>query len=78
MLDDRTSLHVFERSCVISVRYRDEVLEPYVRLFRGACSPEFILKEDNARPHIALLVKEFLERQNIRCMDWPARSPDPN
>ncbi|GFV38252.1 transposable element Tcb2 transposase [Trichonephila clavipes] len=32
MLDGRTPLHVFERS----VRYSDEVLEPYDRLFRGA------------------------------------------
>ncbi|GBM84805.1 hypothetical protein AVEN_217791-1 [Araneus ventricosus] len=33
MLDDRTPLHVFERGTVTGVRYRDEILEPYVRLF---------------------------------------------
>ncbi|GBN66926.1 hypothetical protein AVEN_67930-1 [Araneus ventricosus] len=36
MLDGRTPLHVFERGAVTGVRYRDEILEPYVRLFRGA------------------------------------------
>ncbi|GBN48829.1 Transposable element Tc1 transposase [Araneus ventricosus] len=78
MLDGRTPLHVFERGTVTGVRYRDEILEPYVRLFRGAVLPEFILMEDNARPHRALLVDEFLESEDIRRTDWPARSPDLN
>ncbi|GBN39097.1 hypothetical protein AVEN_161008-1 [Araneus ventricosus] len=34
--------------------------------------------DDNARPHRALLVDEFLESEDIRRMDWPARSPDLN
>ncbi|GFV73139.1 DDE_3 domain-containing protein [Trichonephila clavipes] len=34
--------------------------------------------EDNTRPHRALLVKEFLESEDIRDLDWPARSPDLN
>ncbi|GBL80570.1 Transposable element Tcb2 transposase [Araneus ventricosus] len=78
MLDGRTPLHVFERGTVTGVRHRDEFLEPYVRLFRGAVGPEFILMDDNARPHRALLVDEFLESEDIRRMDWPARSPDRN
>ncbi|GBN38940.1 Death-associated protein kinase dapk-1 [Araneus ventricosus] len=78
MLDGRTPLHVFEKGTVIGVRYRDEILEPYVRLFRGAVGPEFILMDDNARPHRALLIDEFLESEDIRRMDWSARSPDLN
>ncbi|GBM62442.1 Transposable element Tcb2 transposase [Araneus ventricosus] len=78
MLDGRTPLHVFERGSVTGVRYRDEILEPYVRLFRGAVGPEFILIDDNARPHRALLVDEFLESEDIHRMDWTARSPDLN
>ncbi|GBM82052.1 hypothetical protein AVEN_224072-1 [Araneus ventricosus] len=78
MLDGRKPLHVFERDTVTGVRYRDEILEPYVRFFRGAVGPEFILMDDNARPHRALLVDEFLESEDIRRMDWPARSPDLN
>ncbi|GBN67089.1 hypothetical protein AVEN_166511-1, partial [Araneus ventricosus] len=34
--------------------------------------------DDNARPHRALLVDKFLESEDIRRMDWPARSPDLN
>ncbi|GBM18963.1 hypothetical protein AVEN_1583-1 [Araneus ventricosus] len=78
MLDGRTPLHVIERGTVTGVRYRDEILEQYVRLFRGAVGPEFILMDDNARPHRGLLVDEFLESEDIRRMDWPVISPDLN
>ncbi|GBM53287.1 hypothetical protein AVEN_52312-1 [Araneus ventricosus] len=78
MLDGRAPLHVFERGTVTGVRYRDEILEPYVRLFRGAVGPEFILMDDNTRPHRALLVDEFIESEDISRMDWPGRSPDLN
>ncbi|GBM26092.1 hypothetical protein AVEN_12851-1 [Araneus ventricosus] len=78
MLDGRKPLHVFERGTVTDVRYRDDILEPYVRLFRGAVGPEFILMDDNARLHRALLVDEFLESEDILRIDWPARSPDFN
>ncbi|GBL90616.1 hypothetical protein AVEN_219292-1 [Araneus ventricosus] len=78
MLDGRTPLHVFERGTVTGVRYSDEILEPNVRLFRGAVGPEFILMDDNARPHRALLVDEFLESEDIHRMDWATRSPDFN
>ncbi|GBL82593.1 hypothetical protein AVEN_164457-1, partial [Araneus ventricosus] len=78
MLDGRTPLHVFEGGTVTGVRCRDEILEPYVRLFRSAVGPEFILMDDNAGPHRALLVDEFLESEDIRQMDWPARFPDHN
>ncbi|GBM04250.1 Transposable element Tc1 transposase [Araneus ventricosus] len=78
MLEGRTPLHVFERGTVTGVRYRDEILEPYVRLFRGAVGPEFILMDDNVRPPRALLVDEILESEDIRRMDSPARSPDLN
>ncbi|KFM60351.1 Transposable element Tcb2 transposase, partial [Stegodyphus mimosarum] len=78
MLDGRTPLHVFERGSVTGVRYRDEVLEPYVSIFRGAVGPEFILQDDSTRPNKALPVDEFLEKEDICQIDWPARSPDLN
>ncbi|GBM39245.1 hypothetical protein AVEN_43646-1 [Araneus ventricosus] len=34
--------------------------------------------DDNARSQRALLVDEFLESEDIRRMDWPARSPELN
>ncbi|GFW25238.1 transposable element Tcb2 transposase [Trichonephila clavipes] len=77
MLDGRISLYVFQRGSVTGVRYRGEVLDLYVRIFRGAYGPEFILIH-RERPHRALLVDEFLEIEDIRRLNWPARSPDLN
>ena len=33
------------------VRYRDEILHPIMRPFAGAIGDDFILIDDNARPH---------------------------
>lgn len=78
MLDGRTPLHVFDKGSLTAMRYREEILEPYVRLFRGAVGPGFLLMDDNARPHRAQVVDDYLESEDIRRMDWPARSPDLN
>ncbi|UYV83818.1 hypothetical protein LAZ67_X000291 [Cordylochernes scorpioides] len=59
-------------------RYRDEILEPYLRPHRDQIGHNLILMEDNTRPHRARLVNEYLQSENIRRMDWPARSPDLN
>jgi transposase len=60
------------------VRYRDEILDGYVRPYAGAVGPEFILMDDNARPHRARVVEQYLEQETIVYMDWPARSPNLN
>ncbi|GFX95488.1 transposable element Tcb2 transposase [Trichonephila clavipes] len=56
----------------------DEVLEPYVRLFRGAVGPDFIFMNDNVPCHRAVLIDDFLETENIQRMSWPANFPDLN
>ena len=33
---------------------------------------------DNARPHVARIVNEYLHEVNIRTLNWPPRSPDLN
>ena len=35
-----------------------------------------VLQDDNARPHRARVVTDFLRQQGIARMDWPAYSPD--
>ena len=60
------------------VRYRNEILDVYVRPYAGAVGPEFILMNDNARPHRARVVEQYLQQETIVRMDWPARSPDLN
>ncbi|UYV61686.1 MAP4K1 [Cordylochernes scorpioides] len=38
----------------------------------------FLLMDDNARPHRADVVDTFLQNHAIARMNWPARSPDLN
>ncbi|GFW31261.1 uncharacterized protein TNCV_2578421 [Trichonephila clavipes] len=59
----RTNLHIFKRGSVTPVRYRDEVLEPIVRLYAAAVGSTFVLMDDNARPHRADIVDDYLERE---------------
>ncbi|GFV31547.1 elongation factor 2 [Trichonephila clavipes] len=74
----RTDLHIFKRGSVTAVRYRDEVLEPIVRLYAAAVGPTFILMDDNARPHRTDIVEDNLEGEGIARMTWPVYSPDLN
>ncbi|GFX86502.1 HTH_Tnp_Tc3_2 domain-containing protein [Trichonephila clavipes] len=46
--------------------------------FQGAVGPDFILMDDNVRPHRDHLVDEFLENANICQMDWSTRFADLN
>ncbi|GFW00356.1 transposable element Tcb2 transposase [Trichonephila clavipes] len=78
MIDGRTDFHFFDTGSVTAQRYRDEVLEPYVRLFRGAVGSDFISMDDNAPCHRVVLIDDFLETENIHRMSGPANSPDLN
>ncbi|GFX19835.1 transposable element Tcb2 transposase [Trichonephila clavipes] len=61
MMDGRTDLHFFDTGSVTAQRYSDEVLDPYVRMFRGAVGPDFIFMDENAACHRAVLIDDFLE-----------------
>ena len=37
-----------------------------------------ILMHDNARPHVARICLQFLNRNNVNVLPWPAVSPDMN
>ncbi|GFW76153.1 transposable element Tcb2 transposase [Trichonephila clavipes] len=78
MMDGRTDLYFFDTGSVTAQRYRDEVFEPYVRLFRGAVGPAFIFIDDTAPCYRVVLIVDFLETENIQRMSWPANSPDLN
>ncbi|GFS85612.1 transposable element Tc3 transposase [Trichonephila clavipes] len=77
-LGGHTDLHVFHGGTVTGLRYRDETLDPYVRPYAAAIGNDFILMDDNARPHRAGIVEEYLEDHGLERMEWPARSPDLN
>ncbi|GFV57234.1 transposable element Tcb1 transposase [Trichonephila clavipes] len=48
MLGSRTELHIFDAGSVNGTRYCNEILLPYVRLFRGAMGLQFLFMDDNA------------------------------
>ena len=47
----RTDLYVIDRDALTGVRYRDKILHPIMRPFARAIGDDFILMDDNARPH---------------------------
>ncbi|GFX27668.1 transposable element Tcb2 transposase [Trichonephila clavipes] len=56
----------------------DEILRPIVVPYAAAIGDDFILMDDNCRPHRANLVEDFLFEEGIVRMDWPTCSPDMN
>ena len=57
-----------------AVRYRDEILCPIaVPLVQ---QHNLIFQQDNARPQVARVCRQFLANHNIQPLDWPAYSPD--
>ena len=54
--------------------YRDTIVRPHILPFirrHGA-----VFQQDNARPHVARVVTQFVQQQNIPTLPWPAVSPD--
>ena len=60
--------------------------EGYVSLLQGFGVPimrlnykaDFLIIQDNARLHTAMLTKKFLNNNNLKWLDWLANSPDIN
>ncbi|GFW72149.1 cubilin [Trichonephila clavipes] len=63
-----TDLHVQSVTMTGHI-YRDVILEQHVHLFRGAIGAEFLLMDDNARPHRANIVDECFHSEDITRMD---------
>ncbi|GFT54580.1 transposable element Tcb1 transposase [Trichonephila clavipes] len=61
MLGSRTDLHIFDAGSVNGTRYCNEILLPYVRLFRGAMGLQFLFMDDNAPCHRTVAAEPLLE-----------------
>ena len=55
----------------------NQILQPEAVPFLQRHGPA-ILMHDNARPHVARICRQFLNRNNINVLPWPAVSPDMN
>ncbi|GFW07746.1 transposable element Tcb2 transposase [Trichonephila clavipes] len=76
--DGRTDLYIIRVGPLTARRYRDEILRPIVVPYAAAIGDDFILMDDNSRPHRANFVENSLFEEGIVRMEWPACSPDMN
>lgn len=74
----RTELYIVPRGSLTADRYINEILQDYVVPYAPFIGENFTLMQDNARPHAAHIVREYLNEVGISQMAWPARSPDLN
>ncbi|GFW99752.1 transposable element Tcb2 transposase [Trichonephila clavipes] len=77
-IDGRTDLYIIRDGPLTARRYREEILRPVVVPYAEAIVDDFILMDDNCRPHRANLVEDFLSEEGIVRMEWPSCSPDMN
>ncbi|GFT18529.1 transposable element Tcb1 transposase [Trichonephila clavipes] len=59
MLGSRTDLHIFDAGSVNGTRYCNEIVLPYVRLFRGAMGLQFLFMDDNAPCHRTVAAEQL-------------------
>ncbi|GFT22461.1 transposable element Tcb1 transposase [Trichonephila clavipes] len=56
-----------------NARYISGVVRPMALLFiRALRNPT--LPQDNAQPHVESIIRTFLDTENFRLLNWPARS----
>ncbi|GFT00200.1 transposable element Tcb2 transposase [Trichonephila clavipes] len=71
MLGSRTDLHIFDAGSVNGNRYCNEILLPYVRLFRGAMGLQFLFMDDNAPCHRTVAAEQLLESRRLAARTLP-------
>ncbi|KAK7106404.1 hypothetical protein V1264_017665 [Littorina saxatilis] len=59
-------------------RYRDETVAPSVLPALHQIGVQAVFQDDNATPHRARLVNNFIQQAGVTRMNWPACSPDFN
>ncbi|GFV35026.1 transposable element Tcb2 transposase [Trichonephila clavipes] len=77
MLGSRKDLHIFDASSINGTRYCNEILLPYVRLFRGAMGLQLLFMDDNAPCHRAVAAEQLLESGDIDRRRLAARTLPP-
>ncbi|GFV55325.1 transposable element Tcb2 transposase [Trichonephila clavipes] len=74
----RTDLYIIQDGHLTARQYRDEILRPIVVPYAAAIGDDFLLMDDNCRPHRAYLVEDLLFEERIVRMEWPTCSADMN
>lgn len=58
--------------------YLENIVVEHVMPFMSFVGPNFLFMQDNARPHIARQVIDYINAVDIPLMEWPPYSPDLN
>ncbi|ENN73761.1 hypothetical protein D910_05445 [Dendroctonus ponderosae] len=66
---------VHGRRSLAAVRYIEEMLAINVVPYIDFIGDEFTFMHDNARPHIARIVQDYIAEVGFWVMEWPAYSP---
>lgn len=74
----RTELVVVRGASMNARRYVENILQDHVVPFAPLIGEEFLFMQDNARPHVGIMVLDYLHEVGIRRMDWPPKSADMN
>ena len=77
-LGARTELVVIDGGTLTADRYITDILQDHVVPFTPHIGENLVLTQENARPHVARCVTDFLNQADITTMNWPACSPDVN
>ncbi|GFV03261.1 transposable element Tcb2 transposase [Trichonephila clavipes] len=64
-IDGRTDLYIIRDGPLTARLYRDEILRPIVVPYAAAIGDDFILMDENCRPHRASLVEDFRFEEGI-------------
>ena len=75
-MNGRTELQVLESGIMNGERNCNEIILRHVRLFRAAVGKDFVFMDDNATPHRARLVGDYVEEVDTGRMVWPTKLPD--
>ena len=71
-----TDLYIIRNGALTGTRYRGVIMYAFVLPYAGAVGQDFIIIYDNARPHQARVVTEYLGREEIDSIEWSTRSPE--
>ncbi|GFW71555.1 transposable element Tc3 transposase [Trichonephila clavipes] len=71
MLGSRTDLHIFDAGSVNGTCYCNEILLPYVRLFRSAMGLQFLFMDDNAPCHRTVAAEQLLQSRRLAARTLP-------
>ena len=73
----KSELVVIQNGRLNARRYIDEIVEPVIIPLRQRIGPRrFLLQQDGATAHTAGIVRDHLQDNNIRVLDWTSKMPD--